>query len=682
MATLAAMLALVLGLALLAVDTAEAQPDLFRRIYTGLDGNQDLNTCTRLLSVDKVIGCSSPEDGGVGALFHISSDQELDNFDRADHHSYITVISQDMFAKPTTLQRLGDYNKFKGALVYSPENTTASPWSPDDTSPNADFGLESANPPAWNSAGGGFGASGAEGSHWQNYKSRPIFYLTPADRDLVISRMTENNQLSTINPGYPLVAAELRSFMWGAKDAKTCLRRKHCDPLRSHNIWGTMQEYNTSQEVVMVTAQMDSLAFFHDQAIGANADASGLVALIAAARLLGDPMNSAIRTAQKNIMFVLFNGESFGYIGSSRMAYQMTRIPSNFPSAALPLTFDQIPYLLEIGQLLSGGEDITAYSYRNSARVQEVTGFLQTAAANLTSNMNVDYQAGADIPPASLRMILHEFRNETKREEFGGVFITDHPASGFTNSFYHSRLDNADYIDASSNATVEKLCNVSSVLAKSLWSMAFETEPPMPLQQADCDFVRELLYCITVDQTCQLVKDSVNVIENTPSPISRYVGVKPTAGTLTRPVGFFFNQLAAAIAVDRNVTYNSTDGCTANGRAPDYQRIRWRGTDVCYLSATFTHLAWSPAFDGYYSLKPLGTPSFDYRDGRDPRWSTWTESTWDPIKGRLFFVDAPHAELGTVLGGLAWFFLSLGIVYYLSTHITYDSHSLLDPDGN
>ena len=158
------------------------------------------------------------------------------------------------------------------------------------------------------------------------------------------SMAENNNQLTVVNPGYPLLAAELTNFMWAAGDAKTCLRREYCDPLRSHNVWGTMMEYNTSQEVIMVTAQvrlpcllrvlvclcacvlvclcacvfpnltlvlctshshspppndltpsrfacvhlssselplaapppqMDSLAFFHDQALGANADASG-----------------------------------------------------------------------------------------------------------------------------------------------------------------------------------------------------------------------------------------------------------------------------------------------------------------------------------------------------------------------------------------------------------------------
>lgn len=671
----------VVVLSIAAVQPCVAGPRLFDRIYTKLEGNTDKNSCTRLLSVDKVIGCSSPQKGGVGALFHISTQDELDSFERASHHSYITVISQNMFSKSDALKELLTYSKFKGALVYTPANETLDAWSPDDENPNADYGLET---PAkrWNGAGGGFGGDGAKGSHWQDYSDRPIFFLTPDDRDLILTSMAENNnQLTVVNPGYPLLAAELTNFMWAAGDAKTCLRREYCDPLRSHNVWGTMMEYNTSQEVIMVTAQMDSLAFFHDQALGANADASGMIALLGAAQLLGDPDNAAIRNAARNIMFMLFNGEAFGYIGSSKMAYQMARNPSLFPSSSLPMKFHQVPYLVELGQLLSGTEELHAYSYSKSAAVDDVVAEFQDAAADLNTDISLSYQDGSDIPPASLRMIVHEIDNTTQREAFGGVFITDHPASGYTNSYYHSRLDNADFIDASSNITVEKLCNISSVVARSLWSLAFNDNRPMPNVNANCDYIRELLYCITVDQQCQLVKDSVVTLGAEQGPISRYVGVKPTAGSLSRPVGFFFNQLAAAIAVDRNVTTNSTDGCTANGRPPSFQRIRWRGTDVCYLSATFTHLAWSPAFNGYYSIKDLGTPSFNYRDGRDPRWSTWVESTWDPIKARMFLIESPESQLATVLGGFAWFLVSFGLVYFVQKHMTYESHSLLDPDG-
>ena len=39
----------------------------------------------------------------------------------------------------------------------------------------------------WNGAGGGFGGDGAKGSHWQDYSDRPIFFLTPDDRDLILT---------------------------------------------------------------------------------------------------------------------------------------------------------------------------------------------------------------------------------------------------------------------------------------------------------------------------------------------------------------------------------------------------------------------------------------------------------------------------------------------------------------
>eukprot|EP00043_Microstomoeca_roanoka_P011322 m.106870 g.106870 ORF g.106870 m.106870 type:complete len:686 (-) comp15164_c2_seq2:343-2400(-) len=658
------------------------------RIYTSLTGNNDLNTCTRLLSVDQVIGCSSPQGGAVGALFHIASATDLDNFAHASHDSYIAVITQDMFANHTTWNTLKSYKKLKGAMIYSPNGgAVPAAWSPDDMEPNAAYGLESIKAPVkWNLVGGGYGPDGTQGAHWQDFGGRPIFFLTSADTTFILDRLQANNQLSTVNPSYPLVAAELTSFMWAAKDAETCLRREFCDPLRSHNIWGTLRPYNGTEDVIMVTAQMDALAFFHDQAIGANSDGSGMIALLAAARLLGDKMNAAIRQADKNVMFVLFNGEAFGYIGSSKMANQMMRNPSNFPSSSYPLTFNQVPFLLEIGQLLSGDENLYTYTYDSAPKATQASTLLKEAAQNLTASMDVVPQDNFDIPPASLRMILHEMRkDQTLQQNFGGILVTDHPGSGFTNSYYNSRLDNQDNIDSSSNATVDKLCSISSVLAKTIWSMATGESvdaSSMPLQQADCDYVRELLYCVTVDQQCQLVKDSVVVIDSRPGPISRYVGVKPTTGTLTRPVGFFFNQLAAAIAVNRNVTVNETDGCTANGVPPDYQRVRWRGNDVCYETATFTHLAWSPAFEGYYQLKPLGTLEQDYADGRDPRWSTWTESTWDPIKGRVFFVDSRASQLATVLIGLAWLFVCFGLVYLVQSRMTYDSHLLLESEND
>ena len=137
-----------------------------------------------------------------------------------------------------------------------------------------------------------------------------------------------------------------------------------------------------------------------------RACACAVIALLGAAQLLGDPDNAAIRNAARNIMFMLFNGvglqcqpaavtagvacvmmcvcvclvgyhpptnivhvttlcdhlpdcpplssplpiyplspryqEAFGYIGSSKMAYQMARNPSLFPSSSLPVRHTRV----------------------------------------------------------------------------------------------------------------------------------------------------------------------------------------------------------------------------------------------------------------------------------------------------------------------------------------------------
>jgi len=59
----------------------------------------------------------------------------------------------------------------------------------------------------------------------------------------------------------------------------------------------------------MPHVQMDALALFHDAAAGANADASGMVTLIAAARILSRADNRVQLDALKRpILFMLFNG--------------------------------------------------------------------------------------------------------------------------------------------------------------------------------------------------------------------------------------------------------------------------------------------------------------------------------------------------------------------------------------
>lgn len=38
----------------------------------------------------------------------------------------------------------------------------------------------------WNAAGGGFGDDGRQGLHWRDFRDRPIYLLSDADRDMVL----------------------------------------------------------------------------------------------------------------------------------------------------------------------------------------------------------------------------------------------------------------------------------------------------------------------------------------------------------------------------------------------------------------------------------------------------------------------------------------------------------------
>jgi hypothetical protein len=66
-------------------------------------------------------------------------------------------------------------------------------------------------------------------------------------------------------------------------------------------------------------------------------------------------------------------------------------------------------------------------------------------------------------------------------------------------------------------------------------------------------------------------------------------------------------------------------------------------------STVYAYYVRSPAFESYYVLK----------SNPDPRWSTWTESVWGYTSARIYLIEDPSQQLGTLLGGLAWLLFSV-----------------------
>lgn len=69
---------------------------------------------------------------------------------------------------------------------------------------------------------------------------------------------------------------------------------------------------------------MDSASMFDGLAIGADTAITSLITLVAVAEMLNKVKSKLHNPGNvENVFLVLFNGEAFDYIGSSRMVYDM-----------------------------------------------------------------------------------------------------------------------------------------------------------------------------------------------------------------------------------------------------------------------------------------------------------------------------------------------------------------------
>lgn len=114
------------------------------------------------------------------------------------------------------------------------------------------------------------------------------------------------------------LTVQSNTFMHGAIDTPTCLRRGTCDPLGNWNVLASLRSLRSDDRLILATAALDSTSLFKDQAVGAAGTVSALAVLLMAAKLLGGLQPNDM--PPKNILFAFFNGEAYDYIGSSRFA--------------------------------------------------------------------------------------------------------------------------------------------------------------------------------------------------------------------------------------------------------------------------------------------------------------------------------------------------------------------------
>ncbi|XP_078065016.1 nicastrin-like, partial [Mustelus asterias] len=314
------------------------------KIYINLKAKA---ACVRLLNSTHQIGCQSSLNGDTGVIQLVEKEEDLAwVFKEGPHPPYAVLLETHMFRRDVML-RLKAQDRVAGVAVVIPSTPETSQFSPQLKCPNAGYGVYSqdygpeymnCNTTLWN--------PNANGLSFEDFPF-PIFMLRDQNETQTIRECYYNHNKpdNGTPPEYPLCAMQLSSHMHAVRDTVTCMRRNTaqltitlnpevvCDPLGDYNVWAVTRPINKSDKAqpearfVLAATRLDASSFFWGVAPGADSAVSGFIALLAAAEALARVTD--ITTLQKNIMFVFFQGETFDYIGSSRMVYDMKK--GNFP---------------------------------------------------------------------------------------------------------------------------------------------------------------------------------------------------------------------------------------------------------------------------------------------------------------------------------------------------------------
>uniref|UniRef100_A0A8C8FHU9 Nicastrin n=1 Tax=Oncorhynchus tshawytscha TaxID=74940 RepID=A0A8C8FHU9_ONCTS len=636
-----------------------------QKIYVELNNTVP---CVRLLNATHQIGCQSSISGDTGVIHVLESEADLEwPLSKGPNPPYMVLLESSLFTRSIMMKMKNESNRVAGVAVVVP-NTSPPEFSPHTTCPNENTGVYSdnygpnlahCNTTVWNPRGNGLS--------YEEFDF-PVFSLKEDNETEFIKQcyLDHNRAVNGSAPQYPLCAMQLFSHMHAVTNTPTCMRRN--DINFSINP-GTQTATVVSRDTLLLepcflgtlllpvfqvlsTRFLDSRAFFWEVSTGAEGSVSGFVTLLAAAQALREVTHAAPPT--RNILFAFFQGETFDYIGSSRMVYDME-------NGKFVIDLDNIHSVLEIGQVaVHSGTNLFLHSdpvsrRNNTVNDENLVNNLQSSTAGL-GFLLVEPNVSQPLPPSSLQRFL-------RAQPIPGIVLADHE-SAFNNRYYESFYDNAANLNLTYPSdlspeeqlefvtdTAKSLTDVATVVARALYKQAGGDESLVNTIKADPKIVTQMLYGFLVSSNnswfqAVMAPELKNILK--PSPPEYYVGVAMSS-TPTRLVQYLLANLTGAAT---NLTQSQCmySYLWVQGIVPPNSTER---DSFCVRASVRLTKAVSPAFElGEYASK-------DY--------STWTESRWKFIKARIFLVASRDLEMLTLGVGVAVLFTSLLVTYFIST---------------
>ncbi|XP_075985469.1 nicastrin [Anticarsia gemmatalis] len=670
---------------------------LHEQIYSSIEGGA---ACFRRLNGTHQAGCSSADNGAVGVVQMIRGVEDAQWLvQNSTAGPYMAVVSTALFYD--VIELFMDQPAYiSGVLLY--DNATHSPSSftqesrcPNEyySGPNSTCSSSVAGGIVWNEKGTGL---------LRRDIPFPIFYL-PKSRSEEIVKIEQCYEKFNVDKsnqdGAPLCSLQLNSFMFAAVNSEVCLRRsaasavisstKVCDPLGDNNVYYSLfprtMDTKPAKPVTLVTARIDTATLFDGVSPGAMSSVVGMVTLLTAATTLSQliPVKDE-QLYNHNVLWTLFNGEAFDYIGSQRVAYDISR--GAWPAAA-PLAPADIRLHVELGQIGGALANVNADSswpihafVPYDSPIPEITEFLNEMLTNTQQfNMSLSSEFTKNLPPSS----LHSFRrilNTTLTGDLPEVLLADHKST-FTNMFYHSALDDFDKIyfnyrnitidangtfisteDLIANGTMKesdpqvKIARLATALARTLYHKV-AGKAYSGTVVASAHLVDEMLYCFLRSQACRLISAAEYASSGAAeSPAERaaplYVGVAAWSGVAPVFVGHLLALLTGSRLPDNRTACNAR---TQPGYTHYYLR-GWNHTGVCIQTTMNISAAVSPAFL---------IPDYDLKSGV---YSSWTESVWAAMWARVFVRASGGGARLAAGAGAAATLLAAALTYWLQRH--------------
>ncbi|XP_001504481.1 nicastrin isoform X2 [Equus przewalskii] len=654
-----------------------------RKIYIPLNKTAP---CVRLLNATHQIGCQSSVSGDTGVIHVVEKEEDLQwVLTDGPNPPYVVLLEGTLFTRSVMEKLKGRAHRIAGLAVSLAKPRPASGFSPSVQCPNDGFGVYSnsygpefahCNAIKWNSLGNGLA--------YEDF-SFPIFLLEDENETNVIKQCYRDHNLSQNGsaPAFPLCAMQLVSHMHAVISTVTCMRRSSiqstfsinpeivCDPLSDYNVWSMLKPINTSgmlepdARVVVAATRLDSRSFFWNVAPGAESAVASFVTQLAAAEALQKAPD--VTTLPRNVMFVFFQGETFDYIGSSRMVYDMEK-------GKFPVQLENIDSFVELGQValrksLELWMHTDPVSRKNEAvekQVKDLLATLEKIGAGISTVVLRRPDYSKPLPPSSLQRFL-------RARNISGVVLADH-LNVFHNHYYQSIYDTAENINVNYpesqspeedlnfvTDTAKALADVATVLGRALYQLAGGTNFSNTIQ-ADPQTVTRLLYGFLIRANNSwfqsiLRQDLRSYLGD--GPLQHYIAVSSPTNT-TYVVQYALANLTGQVV---NLT---REQCQDPSKVPsenkDLYEYAWvQGP----LNSNETD--WLPrCVRSTARLARALSPAFELRQWGSTEYSTWTESRWKEIRARIFLIASKELEFITLIVGFSILVFSLIVTYCIN----------------